>query len=252
MTTRDLLFVAWQDAESRRIVPIGRLLRRDGRYEFAYVNAVSDARALGFEALLTYPDLEEVYESRDLPPLFSNRLLPKRRPELAEYLGELGLSVEQGEPFTVLSRSGGRRTTDRLEVFAPPEQMNDGNYQGLFLARGVRHVPGSEAALAQLGAASPLFVMADVQNSTNSAALALRDGAQHLLGYVPDYLANELVTAGASPALLQVTAERINLPPAPVHHRLLCRFRMPGKVGGTLFRGEGYQPLSPKAAATAA
>ena len=84
MTTRDLLFVAWQDAESRRIVPIGRLLRRDGRYEFAYVNAVSDARALGFEALLTYPDLEEVYESRDLPPLFSNRLLPKRRPELAE------------------------------------------------------------------------------------------------------------------------------------------------------------------------
>jgi hypothetical protein len=249
--TTDLLFVAWQDAESRRIVPIGRVVQLQGGFQFAYVNAVLEAQSLGFEPLLSFPKLDEVYESRALPPLLSNRLMPHGRPEFSVHLEELGLSAEHAAPFTVLARSGGRRTTDRLEVFAPPTRADRG-YEGLFLARGVRHVPGSEEALAKLSARSSLFVMADLQNEVNPFALVLRDSSKHLLGYVPDYLANELAAAGASPAVLNVGVERVNLAPAPVHHRLLCRFHVPADVGEKLFRGAGYRPVSPKASQTAA
>jgi hypothetical protein len=249
--TRNLLFVTWQDAESRRIVPIGRLLQRAKGYEFAYVNAVAEARKLGFEPLLTFPDLNEVYESVDLPPILSNRLMPSGRPEFSAYLAELGLSLEHAEPFSVLSRSGGRRATDRLEVFAPPDKTEHG-YEGLFLMRGVRHVPGSEAALSELAAESRLFVMADFQNEANPHALALRDAAKRLLGYVPDYLANELASADAHPSLMEIRVERLNLPPAPVQHRLLCRFCVPDPIGDRLFRGESFRPVSQKATASAA
>jgi hypothetical protein len=247
----NLLFLAWQDAESRRIVPIARLLEQGGRYQFAYINAVVEARALGFEPLLSFPRLDEVYESSELPPLLSNRLMPRGRPEFASYLGELGLSADHAEPFTVLARSGGRRTTDRLEVFAPPAKTERG-YEGLFLARGVRHVPGSEEALTELRAGNSLFVMADLQNDANPAALVLRDPGKRLLGYVPDYLANEIATSGTPAASLQVGVERVNLPPAPVHHRLLCRFRLPEDVGDKLFRGESFRSISTQAWATAA
>lgn len=251
MNSRQLLFVAWQDPESRQILPIGRLLRQGQTYEFSYIQAVEEAKQLGFEPLLTFPDLNEVYRSDELPPLFSNRLMPKSRPEFARYLSELGLSVGAAEPFTVLSRSGGRRATDRLEVFSPPAER-ESLYEGVFLLRGVRHVPHSEEALAHLPAQSCLFVMADVQNPANSAALALRDEEKRLLGYVPDYLASELGAAGAKPSCLCVTVLKVNPPPAAVHQRVLCQYQCPQDVGGILFRGSRYQPISKRATDIAA
>jgi hypothetical protein len=251
MTSRELLFIAWQDPQSRRILPIGRLLRQDGGYEFAYVQAVVEAEQFGFEPLLTFPDLDEVYRTREVPPLFSNRLMPKNRPDFANYLGELGLSVDNAEPFTVLSRSGGRRVTDRLEIFAPPTQLGD-VHEGVFLLRGVRHVPNSEEALGRVLLQERLFVMADVQNPANPGALALRDEQKHLLGFVPDYLASELNATGAHPSCLSVTALKLNPPPAAVHHRLLCQYQCPKEFGGLLFRGPKYRPVSTRATDVAA
>jgi hypothetical protein len=251
MNLRELLFVAWQHPESRKILPIGRLLRQGETYEFAYIRAVQEAQQLGFEPLLTFPVVDEVYRSHELPPLFSNRLMPKSRPEFAQYLSELGLSVGAAEPFAVLSRSGGRRVTDRLEVFSPPAQC-ESVYQGVFLLRGVRHVPHGEEALANLPAQSRLFVMADVQNPANPAALALGDEQKHLLGYVPDYLASELATARAESSCLRVTVLKVNPPPAAVHQRVLCQYQCPERVGGVLFRGPRYQPISKQATDIAA
>ncbi len=251
MSVPNVLFVAWQDAESRRIVPIARLLRVGGEYEFAYVGAVEQARALGFGPLLAFPDISEVYRSKALPPLLSNRLMPKSRPEFPDYVGQLDLSEETAEPFTVLARSGGRRTTDRLEVFAPLASLGDES-EGLFLVRGIRHVPGAEAALEQLAPGAPLRIMADVHNEVNPAALLLRCEEKRLVGFVPDYLANELASAGAQLRSLSLSVVKVNPPPAPVHHRLLCRLRCGNALGDRLFRGEAYRPLSARATVLAA
>lgn len=246
-----MLFVAWQHADSRAILPIGRLLRVDDGYEFAYINAVERARRLGFEPLVTFPDIETVYECAELPPLFGNRVMNRSRNDFASHAAELALPIDEAEPFTLLSRTGGRRTTDKLEVFAPPT-LHDDKVEGLFLARGVRHVPGSEAATPHLSPDDPLYVLADLQNSVTSSALALRTEECQLLGYVPDYLAQELAHQQAPPKELRVSVVRVNPDPAPVHHRLLCRFEYPADVGSRLFRGEGYQPISSEATPTSA
>jgi len=57
MKSPEVLFVAWQEPVSRKILPIARLLKHDGDYEFAYINAVEEATRLGFQPLLTFPDL---------------------------------------------------------------------------------------------------------------------------------------------------------------------------------------------------
>lgn len=249
MTPPNLLYIAWQASESRRILPVGRLLRTADGYEFAYIGAVRQAQELGFLPLVTFPDLDELYRCAELPPLFSNRVMSPSRPDFRTHLAEFALSLEDSEPFTVLSRSGGRRTTDKLEIFAPPQRTANGA-EGLFLARGVRHIPGSEAALQDLAPGAVLGVKAEPSNAVNPVALLLRDAQGRMLGYVPDYLANELARAGGSAGQLHVSTVQVNPDPAPAHHRLLCQYLWTGGTAHTLFTGDAYQPLP--AAATPA
>ncbi len=198
---------------------------------------------------MTFPELDELYRCPELPPLFSNRVMSPSRPDFRAHLAEFALSSEEGEPFTVLARSGGRRTTDKLEVFAPPQRTESGA-EGLFLARGVRHIAGSEAALEELAPGALLCVLPEPTNAVNPAALLIQDVKGRTLGYVPDYLANELARTAGSPTQLQVTVVKVNPEPAPVHHRLLCKYVWTGDAEQALFTGEAYQPLP--AAATPA
>ena len=246
MTPPNILYLAWQAKESRRILPVGRLLRTEHGYEFAYIRAVRAAQALGFLPLMTFPDLDEVYRCAELPPLFSNRVMRPSRPDFRAHLAEFALSVQDNEPFTVLARSGGRRMTDELEVFAPPEVTPLGA-EAFFLARGVRHIGGSEAALQDLAPGTGLYVNPEPTNPVNSAALLVQDTQGRTLGYVPDYLANELALSGGSASQLQVSTVKVNPDPAPVHHRLLCKYVCTGAPVHPLFTGEAYQPLPPAA-----
>jgi hypothetical protein len=251
MKSPEVLFVAWQEPDSRRILPIARLLKHHGDYEFAYINAVEEATRLGFKPLLSFPELGTVYNATELPPLFTNRLMPKSRPAFSGYITELGLTAEQAEPFAVLARSEGRRATDSLEIFSGPLPCADG-YEGFFLARGVRHLPDCEEALKSVAPGDRLYVMADVQNDSNPGALLLRTASKHVVGYFPDHLANELHEARADLSTVRVTVSRVNPPPAPTVHRLLCHFTCPSELGTQLYRGPRYHPLSSRATQFAA
>ena len=94
--------------------------------------------------------------------------------------------------------------------------------------------------------------MADVQNESNGAALLLRTASKHVVGYFPDHLANELHDAHADLATVRATVSRVNPPPAPMLHRLLCHFTCPSELGGQLYRGKRYHPLSARATEFAA
>lgn len=249
--TTETLYVAWQDGESRLIRPIGRLTRSGTQYEFAYIQAAHSAQAHGFEPLLSFPSFEGVYRVGFLPPLFSNRVMNHSREEYGKYVAELGLNPDQAEPFTVLARSGGRRSTDRLEVFAPPVVTARG-VEGLFLARGVRHVLGAEEVIRALNPGDPLRVVEDRENPVNRLALVLADDDGKRFAYVPDYLASEIGRVGVDPGDMVVSVERINPDPAPVHHRVLCRFCFPLGPGRQLFAGDQYKPISPEASDVAA
>lgn len=91
--------------------------------------------------------------------------------------------------------------------------------------------------------------MEDVQNEVNAAALALRTKRCELLGFVPDYLAQELARHDLPARLLTIEVRRVNPAPGPVHHRLLCHFQYPDHGDPVLFAGAEYQPLSSMATA---
>jgi hypothetical protein len=229
---------------------VGRLVSLDsGRYEFSYIRAVIEAQQCGFCPLVSFPELNVVYRSAQLPALFSNRVMPKARPDYPEFVTELGLLLDVS-PLELMGRSGGRRVTDDLEVFSPPSRGTSGELGQFILVRGVRHVPHAEEAILSLQAGERLLVLRDEQNPHAPHARLLRTDGKELVGYLPDYLAIELNQLGLNSAELTVTVERINPEPSPVSHRVLCRVDFPSDW--RLFAGERYQPLAEGATLVAA
>lgn len=252
MTTSKFLYLAWQCPTTRAILPVGRLVDLgQGGYEFTYIRAVRSAIEKGFAPLLAFPELEAVYRSDELPALFRNRVMSSTRPDYPAFVRELGLEGVGASPMDILARSGGRRATDELEVFAAPTTRGDGRRVIPVLVRAVRHVPGAEAAIATLSTGDTLNVVADFQNERASHALLLRTAEPRLVGYLPDYLAAEVakwpLTAQRE---LQVIVERVNPPPAPTSHRLLCQVELP--PGQDILNGDEYLPLPADAVSVAA
>ena len=225
------LFVAWQDPNSRSWYPVARLTYDGGRYAFAYTRGAKDAQALkSFRPFGRMTDLDTIYVSSKLFPLFANRVLNESRPEYPDYLRWLGLPLEKSNELEVLARSGGLRATDTLEVFPCPEPTHDRQYVVYFFSRGIRHlVPENQTRIADLKVGDRLYLMKDVQNDYDPTAIMLRSGDPVAnVGYCPQYFSQEftrlLDVLGC--ANLKATVERVN-PDAPTQFRLLCKLSAP-------------------------
>ncbi len=250
-----MLFVTWQAPESRRIFPIARVMRLPGgNYEWAYVRAVSEAREQGFGGLPGYDRIDEVSVSPELPGLFAHRVAPRvRRRSVAG--AQPANDRFDPAPITLLVPVG-PGINERLEVFAPPLPASFGNFWGAFVARGVGRVPGTESAVETLAPHENLLVRAEPDNAYNPRALLLLRADETPIGYVPDYLANELAEAsppareGAPLAAVNdfsvevLSAERVNHPPASPIYNVLCGYRCGPELGARLFRSERYQPVA--------
>lgn len=246
------LFLAWQNPTSRSWYPIGRLTFDGTNYQFVYIRGALQAkRESRFEALQSFPDLESVYESADLFPLFSNRVLSRSRADYADYVQWLNVPHDQDDPVALLSRSGGRRITDSLEVFPSAEPDESGTYHIHFFAHGLRHLPAaSTQRISELRPGEKLLLVHDFQNPRDPGALMLRtsesfDGDLHLVGYCPRYLVNDLFDLLKSRTdYSQVTVERINPPPAPLQLRLMCNLTACWpEEGFRPFASDLYQPI---------
>src|SRR5262249_37475981 len=124
------LYVAWRNPENRSWFPVGRLSYDGSVYRFVYTKGVLQSpRFVRFGQM---EDLSVVYESRELFPLFANRLLSKKRPEYQDFLQWLSVPAGQDDPLTLLARTGGIRATDTLVVFPCPERQNDNTYRVQF------------------------------------------------------------------------------------------------------------------------
>jgi hypothetical protein len=240
------LFVNWQDERSRRIFPVGRLISlATGGYEFAYIAAARDAEQYGFAPFQAFPDLERVYHSPELPAFFQNRLLQPGRPDYPQYLHELGLGSATATPVEILARSGGRRVTDPLEVFAELVPSFD-RFEAHFFVRGIRHQAGAEEAVGQLRPGDELSLKPEPTNQFNSKAhlLLCHDGRS--VGYVPDYLTDDLSELVEQDPSLRIETVRVNPPPAPSQQRLLCKLSI-SSTAPRPHRGPRFEPISPNA-----
>jgi hypothetical protein len=187
------LIVTWKSDASKGILPVAELIIQavEPRYSFGYLEGVREALNYGFQPFLAFPKLETRYESETLFPFFANRVLPTTRPDYLESLTAVGLDVQDVSIAEVLGRTNGRRATDRIETILVPIPSALGRYRTHFFLRGVNHSLGAETIIARLDPDELLTLVKDTSNDYNPHARQLH-ARGHRLGYVPDYLVNDL------------------------------------------------------------
>jgi hypothetical protein len=222
------LLVAWQHPSTRAYDLVGRLdipIAPDDSYRFAYFRHA--ASVPGFRPFIDLPDLDRVYESHDLFPLFDNRLTPRSRADFPQVAAFVGLTAD-ADPFEVLARTGGRRATDTVEVVPEPNvDPGSGRLEVDFLVHGVRHHQGLDACLDQLRPADRLRILWDVQNPNDGMAVALADGHTRNVGWIPRYLVPLVHRSAEQFGWSQVKVDVLHVGDAagPPHLRLLCRLQ---------------------------
>lgn len=241
------LFVAWQNPRNRVWAPVGRLSDEGGAYKFVYTRGALNAREDGFRPFGRMTDLYAVYESDELFPLFANRTVQKSRPEYNDYMNWLGLSDLDHSVLDELSRTGGIRATDSLELFPCPEPTADRNYTVHFFARGIRYLhPENMRRALGMSSGERLFLMRDLQNQHDKKALLLRaDQPVTLVGYVPRYYSaefSELIRRDGGDDVV-VNVERVNRS-APIQYLVLCTLTAPWPANFQPCSGAEFEALA--------
>jgi hypothetical protein len=243
------VFIAWRGGSPERGAwsPVAKLDHVDGEYRFVYTQG---ARTLaGFHPFPGMSDLEEVYRSQTLFPLFANRLLSSSRPEYEAWLTWSGFDPRQPPaPLALLGVTEGIRQTDALEVFpCPMPGASDGKYRTHFFVHGLRHAsPQAQARLATLQTGDALSIELEDNNAHDPQAVAVWvDGDERLrLGYVPRYLARDARTLAGhvGSGAIELRVVRIN-PGAPLQMRLLCSLIAPWPPGFDPCSGIEFGPI---------
>lgn len=239
------LFVAWRPGvphEGWR--PVGRLEHDAGLYRFFYT---AGATKPGFRPFPQMEQLNQVYESEELFPVFTNRLLSQSRPEYEDFLRWGGFdAADPPDPIVILGVTEGIRQTDALEVFPCPQPDGAGCYFNKFFLHGIRWMPPAALQrVAQLQPAELLKLMPDPQNAYDPNAVGVRtDSDRTLIGYIPRYLAHDVWQLLNSCAVdfMQLFVERVNRD-APLQNRVLCRMHACWPDGFEPCVGEDFEPI---------
>lgn len=240
------LFLTWQDSKSRKWYPIGQLTWDGEVYRFLYISgALSAHNEAGFRPPVSFLNFHEIYESSELFPMFANRVMPASRPEYKQTIEWLALPESANDPLAFIARSGGAKVNDKFELFCYPELDDNSDYNLHFFAHGLRYLPkGSIERIEQMQRGEKIQIALDFQNSFETNALQLHTPDNHIVGYCPSYLLddmNEYVRQGKH---IGAYVERVNNGNAPLQFRLLCRLVMPQMSGFQPFSDHDYQPIA--------
>jgi hypothetical protein len=248
-----VLYLAWQDATSRRWFPVGRVRRLPDRgYEFVYVRGFDEAREkAGMLPIIGFPDPSLRYLSDTLFPHFQNRIMPRSREDYPVYIENLGFSEPPSEPLAILARSGGRKVTDSFSFSLFPEPaevvMSDGEcrYAVCFFIHGMRYAqPAARARGMGASRGERLLLMADFQNSADTDAFMLRTDDNHLLGWVPRFYCADIQELHRREQPIKATVEHVNAPSTPSWLGVMCRIEAPWPTGFRTLRGPEYEVLA--------
>lgn len=241
------LFIAWRPAtpEQAGWRPVGRLEYEGGLYRFCYTRG---AQKPGFRPFPRMDQLDWVYESEELFPLFANRLLSKSRPEYDQYLRWSGFDDpdDRPDPILVLGVTEGIRQSDAVEVFPYPVPDTEGCYFNKCFLHGIRWLPDAVVErIGKLEEGERLKLMLDVQNEYDPHAVVVRTEVERMLiGYVPRYLAYDVweLVESCAVDVVQMHVDRVN-PDAPLQNRVLCRMRACWPEGFQPCSGEEFLPI---------
>ncbi|MBU1412106.1 HIRAN domain-containing protein [Myxococcota bacterium] len=249
MTRSLFVAVRAQEDGNHQWQPVGLLENpKKGEYRFRYTEGAN--RLPGFSGFTGMEDLNQVYLSERLFPIFSNRIFSPRRPEFGELLEWSGFSPgEKVEPMALLEVTEGLRATDSVEVFPKPREAKPGVFVSRFFLHGLRWMPPAAIAFTEtLVPGTRLGLMLDMANPYDPNAVAVRSdysGDRFWIGYVPRYLAAEIRKLCQDQKWvsgLTLLVQKVN-PQAPLHNRILCELTAPYPHGIRPCEGEEFKPL---------
>ncbi|WP_248466121.1 HIRAN domain-containing protein [Pectobacterium versatile] len=239
MTNSNSVYVAWQAPDTRDWHVVGNLQERNSGYVFKYTKG--SLKSSKFTKFSGMTDFHETYVSKELFPLFKNRLLSSKRPEYPRFIKWLGFEDESVNLIDILARSGGLRSTDQLQIFKKIEVDSDGQFEHFFFLHGLSYLNSmANDRVSELQPGQILRFCLDIQNEYDCDAVVVRaDKPAEIIGYCPRYLSNDIKKMLLNDSKsVTLAVERIS-DDAPHSYRLLCKF------SGTL-NSECKSSLTPK------
>lgn len=188
---KDYIYLIWKDPKSRRRYIIGEL-SKNGYYEFSYGHEIKEAIEAGFELLISFDKLDEVYKSDRLFPTFASRLPDRKRKGIEKILSKYGL--QEFDEYKLLKRSGARLPIDNLEFIDPI--LDEKEFKRIFYIAGTRHYLGCEGSdcekIIDLQKDDELVLELDSNNKYDSNAVKVLDKRNNILGYIPRYYSESM------------------------------------------------------------
>lgn len=251
-----VLYVAWLAPAGPRWYTIGRLTTSNDGYAFEYTRGFEDACAeAGMRPIYEFPDPHAIYRSRELFPLFTNRLMRPSRPDYPELIDQLDLGAGSDE-IDILARLEGYRATDYFRVYlrpTPVDTQSGALYRLVCFSTGLRFRSEADRLRAgRLLADEPLRLVPEPDNPFDHHAHRIESLDGHHVGYVPRYHAPDLTRLGRLGTSLEIAVQRNNADQAPWQRRLLCRIEAPWPVGFVPLDSAEHQTLGPAITATEA
>jgi len=219
------LFLAWQAPDFRHWFPVGRLDAdsEHANFVFQYTRGALEAKESGFHPMPSFPQIDRLYQSDELFPMFKNRVLGAQRKDFGDYLRTLAL--EHDDPIEILSITGGERQTDSFEVFPKINKQLDGSFHCRFFLHGLRYMsdPAQKRAMI-LREGEDLGVSIELTNPKTGIAIQLTSQDYEFVGWTPRYLVNDLLKSLADVSMIKATVLKVNPSEVPVNRRVLVEF----------------------------
>ena len=110
----------------------------------------------------------------------------------------------------------------------------------------MNHMPQqSQNEALSLSEGEKLYLMADLQNNYNLNAMALRTASREIIGYLPNYMANEAyrLLETCDRDSIEFTISQVNAD-APMNFALLCKLDACWNEGSLPFSDIAFEPIS--------
>lgn len=190
---KDYLYLIWKCASNRRQYIVGQLTK-NGQYEFQYCEEIEEALKVGFTPLVSFEELDVVYKSEKLFPVFASRLPDRKRKDINKILKKYGL--EEYDSYQLLKKSGAKLPIDNLQ-FIDPILNYENSFEKLFYVAGARHYLGCDGNqcenAVQVTRGDEVFLEHEFDNPHDENAIRVVNEQQDLLGYVPRYYSRAFV-----------------------------------------------------------
>ncbi|TSB47690.1 HIRAN domain-containing protein [Alkalicoccobacillus porphyridii] len=184
----NLLWLIWQNKESRYKYHVGNLYYKSNGYYFEYnkdghSRNVFEAMDNGFLPLANFPTLGKAYYSPTLFPAFTKRLPNKRRPDYNELLEKFGVDTKASD-MELLRITKGKTNMDSMELIMPITVDPSGSFNLTFHIEGWRYYNGSKV-WSDLEKDQTVHLILEPYNEHDDFAVSIHSKSGEKLGYAP-------------------------------------------------------------------